>query len=102
MLAALPAPRDARGMWLSLSRNQRMALGFIGIAAIVVVLAFVTMSRPAEYQVAFSNLRDEDAAAIATKLKEAGRWWCRCRPRRLRPGAQHRHPGPQRWAAGRR
>lgn len=71
MLAALPAPRDARGMWLSLSRNQRMALGFIGIAAIVVVLAFVTMSRPAEYQVAFANLRDEDAAAIATKLKEA-------------------------------
>jgi flagellar M-ring protein FliF len=71
MLAALPAPRDARGMWLSLSRNQRMALGFIGIAAVVVVLAFVTMSRPAEYAVAFANLRDEDAAAIATKLKEA-------------------------------
>ncbi len=71
MLAALPAPRDARGMWLSLSRNQRLALGFIGIAAIVVVLAFVTMSRPAEYTVAFANLRDEDAAAIASKLKEA-------------------------------
>lgn len=71
MLAALPAPRDARGMWLSLSRNQRLALGFIGIAAIVVVLAFVTMSRPAEYQVAFNNLKEEDAAAIVTKLKEA-------------------------------
>jgi flagellar M-ring protein FliF len=71
MLAALPAPRDARGMWLSLSRNQRMALGFIGIAAIVVVLAFVTMSRPTEYAVAFTNLREEDAAAVVAKLKEA-------------------------------
>jgi flagellar M-ring protein FliF len=29
------------------------------------------MSRPAEYQVAFSNLKDEDAAAVVTKLKEA-------------------------------
>ncbi|MGE3269631.1 MAG: flagellar basal-body MS-ring/collar protein FliF [Chloroflexota bacterium] len=71
MLAALPAPRDARGMWLSLSRNQRLALGFIGIAAVVVVLAFVTMSRPSEYQVAFSNVPEESAAAIVAKLKES-------------------------------
>ncbi|MFN8634018.1 MAG: flagellar basal-body MS-ring/collar protein FliF [Chloroflexota bacterium] len=71
MLAALPAPRDARGMWLNLSRNQRLTLGGIVIAAVVVVLAFVTMSRPAEFQVAFANLKDEDAAAIVTKLKDA-------------------------------
>ena len=71
MLAALPAPRDARGMWLSLSRNQRLTLGMIAIAAVVVLVGFVTMSRPAEYQVAFSNLKDEDAAAVVTKLKEA-------------------------------
>ena len=71
MLAALPAPRDARGMWLSLSRNQRMTLGMIVISAVVVLIAFVMMSRPSEYQVAFSNLKDEDAAAIVTKLKEA-------------------------------
>lgn len=71
MLAALPAPRDARGMWLSLSRNQRMTLGMIVITAVVVLIAFIMMSRPSEYQVAFSNLKDEDAAAIVTKLKEA-------------------------------
>ena len=71
MLAALPAPRDARGMWLSLSRNQRITLGMIAITAVVVLIGFVTLSRPSEYQVAFSNLKDEDAAAIVTKLKEA-------------------------------
>jgi flagellar M-ring protein FliF len=71
MLAALPAPRDARGMWHSLSRNQRMTLGMIAITVIVVLVGFITMSRPSEYQVAFSNLKDEDAAAIVTKLKEA-------------------------------
>lgn len=71
MLAALPAPRDARGMWQSLSRNQRITLGAIAITAVVVLVAFVTMSRPSDYQVAFSNLKDEDAAAVVTKLKEA-------------------------------
>jgi len=58
-------------MWLSLSRNQRYALGGIALAALVVLLGFVTMSRPAEYQAAFSNLKDEDAAAVVAKLKEA-------------------------------
>ena len=71
MLAALPAPRDARGMWHSLSRNQRMTLGMIAITTVVVLVGFITMSRPSEYQVAFSNLKDEDAAAVVTKLKEA-------------------------------
>ena len=71
MLAALPAPRDARGMWHSLSRNQRITLGMIAITAVVVLVGFITMSRPSEYQVAFANLKDEDAAAIVTKLKEA-------------------------------
>src|SRR3954454_24284716 len=71
MLAALPAPRDARGMWLSLSRNQRLTLGILAVTAVVVLVGFVTMSRPSDYQVAFSNLKDEDAAAVVTKLKEA-------------------------------
>src|SRR5438093_358347 len=71
MIAALPAPRNARGMWLSLNRNQRLALIGIGLAAFVVVVAFATMSRPNEYKAAFSNLKDEDAAAVVAKLKEA-------------------------------
>ena len=58
-------------MWLSLSRNQRLTLGMIAIAAVVVLIGFITMSRPSEYQVAFANLKEEDAAAIVTKLKEA-------------------------------
>src|SRR5215213_1619382 len=71
MLAALPAPRDARGMWQSLSRNQRITLGAISVTAVVVLVAFVTMSRPSDYQVAFANLKEEDAATVVTKLKEA-------------------------------
>src|SRR3954464_12822502 len=71
MLAALPAPRDARGMWLSLSRNQRLTLGILAITAAVVLIGFVTSSRPSEYQVAFSNLKDEDAATVVSKLKES-------------------------------
>ncbi|MCC6178101.1 MAG: flagellar M-ring protein FliF [Chloroflexi bacterium] len=71
MLAVLPAPRDARGVWLNLSRNQRLALGGIALAAAVVLVMFVTLSRPAEYQAAFSDLREEDAAAVVAKLKEA-------------------------------
>jgi flagellar M-ring protein FliF len=57
-------------MWLSLSRNQRLTLGILAITAVVVLIAFVTLSRPSEYQVAFSNLKDEDAAAVVAKLKE--------------------------------
>jgi flagellar M-ring protein FliF len=58
-------------MWLSLSRNQRITLGAIAITAVVVLIAFVTISRPSDYQVAFSNLKDEDAAAVVSKLKES-------------------------------
>lgn len=71
MLAAFPAPRNARGMWISLSRNQRLALSGIAVAALVVLIGFVTMSRPSEYRAAFNNLKDEDAAAVVAKLKEA-------------------------------
>src|SRR5262249_21415646 len=70
MLAALPAPRDARGMWLSLTRTQRLTLGALAITAVVVLIGFVVASRPNDYQVAFSNLKDEDAAAVVAKLKE--------------------------------
>jgi flagellar M-ring protein FliF len=58
-------------MWLSLSRNQRLTLGILAITAVVVLIGFVTMSRPSEYQVAFSNLKEEDAATVVTKLKES-------------------------------
>src|SRR6266705_3172104 len=71
MLAALPAPRDARGMWLSLNRNQRLGLGMIAITAVVVLIGFAIMSRSSDYQVAFSGLKDDDAAAVVAKLKEA-------------------------------
>src|SRR5215213_5952284 len=71
MLAALPAPRDARGMWLNLTKNQRLTLGILAISAVIVLVGFVTLSRPSDYQVAFANLKDEDAAAIVSKLKES-------------------------------
>ena len=70
-MLALPVSQDARGIWNRLSRIQRIGLGGIALAAVVVLALFATMSRPDEYAPAFQNLREEDAAAIVTKLKES-------------------------------
>ncbi len=70
-MLALPVTQDARGIWSRLSRIQRIGLGGIALTAVVVLALFATMSRPDEYVPAFQNLREEDAAAIVTKLKES-------------------------------
>lgn len=70
-MLALPVTQDARGIWSRLSRIQRIGLGGIALAAVVVLGLFATMSRPDEYVPAFQNLREEDAATIVTKLKES-------------------------------
>ena len=69
-MLALPVTQDARGIWSRLSRIQRIGLGGIALAAVVVLGLFATMSRPDDYAPAFQNLREEDAAAIVAKLKE--------------------------------
>ncbi|HZR99615.1 MAG TPA: flagellar basal-body MS-ring/collar protein FliF [Chloroflexota bacterium] len=72
----LPAPvspllRDAQGVWGRLSSAQKLTLA--GVAAVVVLVlgVFANMARTPEYAVAFSGLRDDDAAAIVAKLKES-------------------------------
>jgi flagellar M-ring protein FliF len=54
-----------------LGRNQQIALGILGLVTIAVVAFFVNQARGPEYVVAFTNLRDDDTAAVIAKLKEA-------------------------------
>jgi flagellar M-ring protein FliF len=65
------SPQGARGIWARLSRNQRLGLGALVAAAVVLLVVFASLARTPDYGVAFSNLKDEDAAAIVAKLKEA-------------------------------
>jgi flagellar M-ring protein FliF len=70
-MLALPVTQDARGLWSRLTRIQRIGLGGIALAAVVVLVLFTAMGRPDEMAPAFQNLREEDAAAIVGKLKDA-------------------------------
>lgn len=61
---------DVRAYWSRLTRPQRLTLaGVVGVAAIVLGV-FVNVARTPDYAVAFSGLKDEDAAAIVAKLKD--------------------------------
>src|SRR3712207_4875659 len=64
------SPAGARGIWARLSRNQRIGLGALAAATVVLLAVVANMARTPDYGVAFSNLKDEDAAAIVAKLKE--------------------------------
>src|SRR5919199_2128912 len=76
MTNMLPAPvspllRDAQGVWGRLTSAQKISLvGVVGVVIVVLGL-FANMARTPEYAVAFSGLRDEDAAAIVAKLKDS-------------------------------
>jgi flagellar M-ring protein FliF len=76
MTNMLPAPfspllRDAQGVWGRLTSAQKISLvGVVGVVVVVLGL-FANMARTPEYAVAFSGLRDEDAAAIVAKLKDS-------------------------------
>src|SRR5579883_3411967 len=72
----LPAPispllRDAQGVWGRLSSTQKTVLVAVGIGVVAVLGLFANMARTPEYAVAFSGLRDDDAAAIVAKLKDS-------------------------------
>src|SRR3712207_515234 len=68
---SIAPPRGVRGLWDSLSRNQRLALGGVAALALAMVVAFASMARSPEYGVAFANLPETEAAALVAKLKEA-------------------------------
>src|SRR3954452_13641234 len=72
----LPAPfspllSDAQGVWGRLSSTQKMMLAGVAGVVIVVLGLFANMARTPEYAVAFSGLKDDDAAAIVAKLKDS-------------------------------
>jgi flagellar M-ring protein FliF len=76
MTNMLPAPispllRDAQGVWGRLSSTQKMMLAGVGVAVLAAVFVFANMARSPEYAVAFSGLKDDDAAAIVAKLKDS-------------------------------
>jgi flagellar M-ring protein FliF len=63
--------QEIRRLWARTTPAQRIALaGTIGLAVIVAFISFNLAANP-DYGVAFSGLRDEDAAAIVAKLKES-------------------------------
>jgi len=63
-------PREVQALWQRLSPRQRA--GLVGAAAVSVVLLalFANVARGTEYATVFSNLKDEEAAAVVEKLKE--------------------------------
>lgn len=58
-------------MWSSLTQNQRLALGVLAVLAVAVLAWFANQARGPELVVAFTNLRDDDTAAVVSKLKDA-------------------------------
>ncbi len=73
-MLAVPASMansGAIGAWDRMGRNQRLGLIGLGVAAVVLLAVFANIARSPDFTVAFSNLRDEDAAAIVGKLKES-------------------------------
>jgi flagellar M-ring protein FliF len=76
MAEMLPAPvasllRDAQGMWGRLSSTQKTILMVVGLGAVVILGFLANMARTPDYAVAFSGLKDDDAAAIVAKLKDS-------------------------------
>ncbi|MFN0074119.1 MAG: flagellar basal-body MS-ring/collar protein FliF [Chloroflexota bacterium] len=58
--------------WLGrLTRNQQIALGILGLVSLAVIAWFANQARGPEYVVAFTNMRDDDTAAVVAKLKDA-------------------------------
>lgn len=64
--------RDLPQLWRELDRPRQLAaigVGIVTAVALVVGLALLATSRP-PYQVLFSGLQDQDAAAVVQKLRE--------------------------------
>ncbi len=72
MANALATIRDqfAR-IWGAMGRVQKISVGVVLAVAAVSLGLFVYMSSRPNYVIVFSNLTDQDAAAIVTKLKAA-------------------------------
>jgi flagellar M-ring protein FliF len=62
--------RQLESLWRQLPNGPRVALVLVAGLAVIVVLWSTSQARTGDYVVAFTNLADEEVAAIATKLKE--------------------------------
>jgi len=59
-----------RSVWGSLSTLQKVAISALGVIAGGLLLAFAFWAQTPEYAVAYTDLSQEDAAAVVEKLKE--------------------------------
>lgn len=59
------------GMLGQLTRNQQIALGLLGVLSLVLVGWFINQARGPEMVIAFTNMRDDETAAVIAKLKDA-------------------------------
>lgn len=57
-------------IWREMSRNRKIGLLALVVAAITGLVFFLAWSQAPDYAVAFTNLNTEDAAAITSYLKE--------------------------------
>lgn len=62
---------QAAEIWQGLGNIQRITVGGVAIVSIALIAALLTWARTPEYATVFSNLTEEDAAAIVAKLKES-------------------------------
>ena len=58
-------------IWQNLGRAQQVAIAAIAVACVGLIFALISWARTPEYATVFSNLSEEDAAAIVGKLKES-------------------------------
>ncbi|HEY8475906.1 MAG TPA: flagellar basal-body MS-ring/collar protein FliF [Chloroflexota bacterium] len=65
-----PSLSQVTTIWQRLDRRQRLIVGGGLIAAIAGLLLVVTLGQATRYDVAFSGLTEEEAAAVTERLKE--------------------------------
>ncbi len=63
--------KQATDVWGSLGAPQKIAIGGIGLLSLVAIVFLLTWAKNPDYSTVFSNLQQEDAAAIVEKLKES-------------------------------
>lgn len=62
---------QATAIWQGLGLPQKIGIAGVGLFSIAMIAVLLTWARTTEYSTAFSNLKEEDAAAIVAKLKES-------------------------------
>lgn len=61
---------ELESAWRQTPLLYRLALAGVAVVAVTLVVFFANMARTPDYAVAFANLREEEAGAIVSRLKE--------------------------------